>query len=245
MQIGGSWRSIFWALAGYAVIVTVIGFFLIPESLKPEDRHSGGFISMVSAAGRILRNPVYLAYGLTMVFSFGSVFGYISYSAYIVQDVLGWSPAAYAVIFDLNGGFMAITGLIGAKISKTWDPRRVLIISLIMNGTGAIGMLLVSLTDSISSQIVLPLLALMASSMGFLFGPATTMALSQVRQNAGTALALTGATQFVVAGIAAVLVSLSSTRPLLPFGLVVSILSILAAGAAWWGSRASRLIQIN
>lgn len=245
MQIGGSWRSIFWALAGYAVIVTVIGFFLIPESLKPEDRHSGGFISMVSAAGRILRNPVYLAYGLTMVFSFGSVFGYISYSAYIVQDVLGWSPAAYAVIFALNGGFMAITGLIGAKISKTWDPRRVLVISLVMNSSGAIGMLLASLTDSLSSQLVLPLLGLMASSMGFLFGPATTMALSQVRQNSGTALALTGAAQFVVAGIAAVLVSLTSPQPLLPFGLVVSILSIFAICTAWWGSRASRLIEIN
>lgn len=244
MELGGSWRSIFWALAGYALLVTLIGFFMIPETLKVEDRHSGGFISMVSAAGRILKNRIYLAYGLTMVFSFGSVFGYISYSAYIVQQVLGWSPAEYSIIFALNGVFMAITGLIGAKISRTWDPRRVLIISLGMNGIGAFGMLVASLTDSISSELVLPLLALMASSMGFLFGPATTMALSQVRQNAGTALALSGATQFIVAGISAVLVSFTSEKPLLPFGLVVAMLSALAIGAAWWGRRVTKGLDI-
>jgi DHA1 family bicyclomycin/chloramphenicol resistance-like MFS transporter len=244
MNVGGSWRSIFWSLAIYASIVTATGYFFVPETLKPGNRHSGGFASLVKAGGRILKNPIFLAYSLTMVFSFGAVFGYISYSSYIVQEILGWSTSEYAVIFAINGIFMTIAGLIGAQISKTWDPRSVLVIALAMNGFGAVGVLLVALTNSPTSQIVLPLLALMASSMGFLFGPATTMALIQVRQNAGTALALSGAAQFVAAGISAVLVGIENSNQLLPFGLVVAILSVLAIVSAWWGSRASRQIEI-
>ena len=244
MSIGGSWRSIFWALAGYAAIVTITGFLLIPETLKPEDRHSGGFASLVKAGGRILKNRIFLAYSLAMVFTFGAVFGYISYSAYIIEEILGWSPNAYAVVFAINGVFMMITGLIGAKISKTWDPRKVLVIALVMNGIGSVGTLLVALFNSPSSQVLLPLLALMAASMGFLFGPATTMALIQVRQNAGTALALSGAGQFVVAGVSAILVSIEHSNHLLPFGIVVATFSILAVFAARWGSWASRGIEI-
>lgn len=244
MSIGGSWRSIFWALAGYAAIVSITGFFLVPETLKPENRHSGGFTSMVKAAGRILVNKIYLAYALTMVLSFGAIFGYIAYSAYIVEEILGWNPTEYSVIFALNGVLLMITGLIGAKLSKTWDPRRVLVIALVMNALGAVGILLVALFMTPTSWVVLPLLASMAASIGFLFGPATTMALVQVRQNAGTALALCGATQFVVAGIVAVLVGIESSNHLLPFGVVVAVLSILAIVTARWGSRASKGIEI-
>ena len=244
INIGGSWRSIFWALAGYAAIVTVTGFFLVPETLKPENRHSGGFTSLVKAGGRILKNPIFLAYSLTMVLSFGAIFGYIAYSSYIVEEILGWSPIEYSFIFAINGILLMITGLIGAKISRSWDPRRVLVVALVMNSLGAVGILVVALFGSPNSQVVLPLLALMASSMGFLFGPATTMALAQVRQNAGTALALSGAAQFVVAGIAAVLVGLEHPNHLLPFGLVVSILSVAAIFTAWWGSRVSRELEI-
>lgn len=244
MSIGGSWRSIFWALAGYAAVVTITGFFLVPETLKAEDRHSGGFASLVRAGGRILQNRIFLAYSLTMILSFGAIFGYIAYSAYIVEEILGWNPTEYSFIFAFNGILLMVTGLIGATLSKTWDPRRVLVIALVMNSIGAVGTLLVALFATPSSWLVLPLLASMAASMGFLFGPATTMALLQVRQNAGTALALSGAAQFVVAGIAAVLVGFEHPNHLLPFGIVVATLSILAIFTARWGSRASQGLEI-
>mgnify|MGYP002141758436 CR=1 FL=1 len=244
MAVGGSWRSIFWALAGFALVVSVLGLFLVPESLKPEDRHSGGFVSMVKAGGKILGNRIYLAYGLVIVFSFGAMFGYIAYSSYIIEDILGWTPSQYSVIFACNGILLMFTGMISARLAKTWDPRKILRIAITMNLTGALGMLAVCLSGVISNFTVLPLLALMASSMGFLFGPATAVALIQVRQNAGTALALTGATQFVIAGIVAVLVGIESSNRLLPFSVVVSACTLLAGVCAWLGGRASRGLEI-
>lgn len=244
MAVGGSWRSIFWSLAGFALIVTIIGFFLVPESLSVENRQKGGFGSMVKASGRILKNKIYVAYGLTIVFSFGAMFGYISYSSYIAEGLLGWNPTQYSVMFALNGVLLMVTGLISAKFAKSWDPRKILQIAIIMNLVGTLGLLAVSLTGAVSNFTVLPLLALMASCMGFLFGPATAVGLIQVRQNAGTALALTGAAQFLLAGIVAALVGIENPNRLLPFSVVVSLCAALAAATAWWGRKLTKGLDI-
>jgi DHA1 family bicyclomycin/chloramphenicol resistance-like MFS transporter len=64
--------------------------------------------------------------------------------------------------------------------------------------------------------------------MGFVFGPVTALALSQVRHSAGTALALMGAVQFVLAGIAAFVVGLGGAMDLKPLVLTLGVLAIIA-----------------
>jgi len=75
---------------------------------------------------------------------------------------------------------------------------------------------------------LLPALFLMVSAMGFLFGPATALGLTQVRHHAGTALAIQGAIQFVICGFSASLVGLAGPAEFWPLAVIVTICSLVS-----------------
>jgi len=76
---------------------------------------------------------------------------------------------------------------------------------------------------------VLVAFALVPSSMGFVFGPVTALALRDVRQAAGTALALMGALQFVLAGVAAFVVGLAGATATAPLVWSLAVLALISA----------------
>jgi DHA1 family bicyclomycin/chloramphenicol resistance-like MFS transporter len=78
---------------------------------------------------------------------------------------------------------------------------------------------------------------LIGSCMGFVFGPASSLAVSQVRESAGTAMALLGSVQFIFAGVAAPLVGIAGKNAVWPFAWVCFIFSMLAIGAVALGRR--------
>jgi DHA1 family bicyclomycin/chloramphenicol resistance-like MFS transporter len=61
----------------------------------------------------------------------------------------------------------------------------------------------------------------MVSAMGFIFGPATAMGLTQVRQFGGTALAVQGFIQFLIASVVAIAVGLAGPHEFWPLALIV------------------------
>ena len=85
---------------------------------------------------------------------------------------------------------------------------------------------------------LLPALFLMVAAMGFLFGPATALGLTQVRHHAGTALAIQGAIQFVICGFSASLVGLAGPAEFWPLALIVTICSIVSL-ASWIATKRS------
>lgn len=66
-------------------------------------------------------------------------------------------------------------------------------------------------------------MVLIGASMGFVFGSATTLAVSSLTDLAGTALAVLGSIQFVFAGVAAPLVGLAGERSAVPYAVVATV----------------------
>jgi hypothetical protein len=71
--------------------------------------------------------------------------------------------------------------------------------------------------------------------MGFIFGPATAMAMEHVRFASGTALALLGSIQFLAAAAAATLVTAVNTNALIALAEVGSVATLLVLGALIMG----------
>ena len=88
---------------------------------------------------------------------------------------------------------------------------------------------------------VLPVMLIVASSMGFVFGPATSIALSQVREFSGTALAISGAIQFVLAGLAAPLVGIGGSGAILPLAVVALICALISFAGLVLGNMSARV----
>lgn len=80
--------------------------------------------------------------------------------------------------------------------------------------------------------LILPGFFCLAVACGLYIGPALAVAVQGLRAVAGTALALVGAIQFVVAGIVAPLVVLGGGSDLVPLAAVV-VLGTVVAWAGW------------
>jgi DHA1 family bicyclomycin/chloramphenicol resistance-like MFS transporter len=231
----GGWRFIFFGLAIFAVASSVFVALAVPESLARDKRHTGGMSQMFRTAGKVLRNRQYLAFSILIWFGFGMLFAYISTSSFIVEDNLGLSPAAYAASFGVNGVGLVLAGLITTRLARKVRPRRLIRIGVIAQLAAFAALWVVLATGSVSPWTILPLLFVLASSMGFIFGPATAMAMEHVRFASGTALALMGSVQFLAAAVAATLVGIVNTNALIALAEVGSVATLLVLAALIMG----------
>lgn len=225
------WRAVFVGLGvlaagGFTLLAT-----LVPESLPAGRRVAHPLRSLPRNAVTAFRSRAYVGGAIVIWFGFIAQFGYIAASAFLVQSVLGLSPFVYALTFGVNGLGLIAAGLLTARLSVTWTPRAIIALGLGAQGLGALIALVTTLTDTVTVWTMLPALFLLAASMGLVFAPATSVALTGLRHVAGTALAIIGAVQFVGAGIVSPLVALGGEEDPRPFAVIVG----MAVAVAWGG----------
>nr|KGA07687.1 MAG: hypothetical protein GM42_1015 [actinobacterium acMicro-1] len=231
----GGWRAIFFGLAIYALTASVFVALVVPESLPVDKRQTGGIGQMFRTAAKILRNRQYLAFAILIWFGFAMLFAYISSSSFIVAQNLDLPPAAHAASFGINGIGIVTAGLITTRLATIVRPRRLIRIGLIAQLTAFLALWIVILSGTVSPWTVFPILFVLASSMGFIFGPATAMAMEHVRFASGTALALLGSVQFLAAAAAATLVGIVNTNALVALAEVGSVATVLVLVALIMG----------
>jgi MFS transporter, DHA1 family, multidrug resistance protein len=228
MQLAG-WRSIFGALSALAMVFGVLAFFALPETLHSTERHSGGLGAMFATMGQVIRNSNFVLHAVLLWCGFAMMFAYISASPFVLQNVFGLSPVQYTLDFGANGIVLLITGALSAALIKRVGPSAQVRIGVAMQLLAAAFLVIPSMLGELPLWAVMVAFALVPSSMGFVFGPVTALALRDVRHAAGTALALMGALQFVVAGVAAFVVGLGGATATEPLVWSLALLALSAA----------------
>jgi DHA1 family bicyclomycin/chloramphenicol resistance-like MFS transporter len=236
----GDWRIIFTGLSAFAVVGVVGAMMFVPETLNPQDRQSAHPFKVLSVMGEVLRNRQYVLFAATMWLGFGMLFAYISSSSFIFHSTLGLSSQVYALDFAVNGIGLVIASLLTSRLALRFASERIILFGLILQGLAMVSLLFLTSTHTVNVWTVAISLFLLATSMGFVFGPATSLAVAPVRHASGTALAIVGSIQFVSAGIASSLTALVSPEPLTGF-LIVG--SVATAGAAITAIAGYRLIH--
>jgi DHA1 family bicyclomycin/chloramphenicol resistance-like MFS transporter len=130
--------------------------------------------------------------------------------------------------FGLNSlGFM-VFGFIAGRLAERWSERGTLTVGLIMAASGALGLLATALLHLPLAAIVLSLFT-MVSGVAVTSPPATSFALTDYPDIAGTASSLLGLARFAFGGIAAPLVGLGGANDAVPFGIVATVSAAAAA----------------
>ena len=228
MQLAG-WRSIFGALSALAMVFGVLAFFALPETLHSTERHSGGLGTMFATMGQVIRNSNFVLHAVLLWCGFAMMFAYISASPFVLQNVFGLSPVQYTLDFGANGIVLLITGALSAALIKRVGPSAQVRIGVAMQLLAAAVLVIPSMLGELPLWAVMVAFALVPSSMGFVFGPVTALALRDVRHAAGTALALMGALQFVFAGVAAFVVGLGGATATEPLVWSLALLALISA----------------
>lgn len=224
------WRGLFVFLAILGLVILVAVLVIFRETLPVDQRTSGGLGQTMRDFRTLAGDRVFVGAILNQGFMYAAVFAYLAGSTYVLQDIYGLSPQWYAASFALNNVGGVIAGWLGARLAERWSLTGSLAIGIVLGGIGALGLLLAGLVH-VPVWVVIAALFFLASGVLFTSPPATTLALAEYPQMAGTAGSVLGAVRFGFGGLAAPLVGIAGSLSILPLGLVTTISVILAAAS--------------
>ncbi|AEB43110.1 MULTISPECIES: multidrug effflux MFS transporter [Micromonospora] len=216
----GDWRVIFVALTVIGALLATVVAWRLPETLPVARRNTGGLLSIARIARVLITDRIYLGYTLTQGLAFAGLLGYLSGSSFVLQDVFGLSVGMYSLIFGVNSLAFVAVGQLNARLLDRHGPRQLLITALGLGLLAALGLIAGALLQALPLVIVAMLVFL--GSLGMVMPNGTALALDRHGAHAGTAAALLGGIQAVVAAGAAPLVGIGGEGSALPMALVIA-----------------------
>lgn len=225
LQESLGWRAVFLFLVCYmALLVFLVLSF--PETLKQESQEKIRDIFLR------YRHPLKNGRFLLLTFNFSlpsfGLFGYLSVSPFLFQQVIGLSPAAYGFLALYVGVTIVLTGYLNFKGLHYFSAYRMMLLgSFLMMLSGTILLVFHLLHILTTNSLLLPAL-LFFTSIPFCVSNAASLAMGSIRTHFGSASALLTTLQFLVGSLASFVFSFFSKETLLPLALCFMILGFLS-----------------
>ncbi|MFF2349508.1 multidrug effflux MFS transporter [Kitasatospora sp. NPDC058115] len=228
-----SWRGTFGALAALGLLLTLVAFGALRETLPASARRGGGLGATLRTMGGLLRDVPFLGLLLTSTFAFGALFGYISGSSVVLQHVYHVSPQTYSLLFGLNSvAIVAATQVNGRVLAPRFAAATLMRTGLAVLITAGTFLVLATAVWDLGLAAVCASLFVMMAGLGIVLPNSAARALSVVApQTAGSASALLGTANFLCGAVVAPLSSLGGNPSAVLLALVVLGCSLLAAAS--------------
>lgn len=218
------WKAVFIILSLIGVVMFLLVLFSLPESLPVNSRSVGGIEQTAKTFKQLFLDRSFIGCALPLALVNAVLFSYISGSSFVLQNIYGTSPQVYSLIFAINGIGIAIASQITGKLAGRISEIKLFVVGISMAFIGSITLLILLLFQA-GLYFILPPLLIAVSSIGVVGTTGNSLALQSQGKIAGSASALLGVLQFVLAGIVAPLTGLGN-NPALSMGLVMAMASI-------------------
>ena len=218
------WKGVFIILSLIGVVMFLLVLFSLPESLPVESRSVGGLVQTTRTFKQLILDRSFIGFALSQALVSAVLFAYISGSSFVLQNVYGTSPLVYSLIFGLNGVGIATASQITGRLADRISEVKLFFAGIIMAVFGSITLLVLLALQANLYLILIPLL-IAISSIGVVSTTGNSLALQSQGKIAGSASALLGLLQFLLAGIVAPLTGLGH-NPSLSMGMVMTVVSL-------------------
>ena len=221
------WRGVLWVLSGVAVVMLACVVFVLGES-HPQERRSSG--ALAAGLGQVLRTGRFPGYALLFASTFGVLMSYISASPFVYQNLIGLTAAEYGFAFAFNALGLVGAGYASARLARRIPPRRTVTVAVCVLLAASAAVLALALTPA--PPLLLPVAIFCAvSSVGFIMGNTTALALAEVPHISGSGSAVLGGGQFLMGAIVSPLTGLAGESSAVPLGIVMTAAALLGATA--------------
>lgn len=120
----GTWRTMFWIVAGLALLVMTWVAMRMPETMLPEDRREIRVSTILSGWRTTFADRHSLGYTLATTALTAALYGYLGSIEQIMADTFG-SPKLLMVIFGTSAGMMLVANLFNARLVMRLGTRRI------------------------------------------------------------------------------------------------------------------------
>ena len=192
----GPWHYIFLFMAGLAALIFLWAWLRLPETLHPEYRRPLRLGVIVEGFRLVFTNRVAFLYGLSGMFLFAAMFGFIISSQQIFVGIYGlgpWFPVAFATM----AGFMAVSSFINSRIVKRFGMRRLSHTAILVYIGCASILLVLSLMGPVPFWLFFALLMIIQVAFGNAASNMNSLSMEPLGAVAGTAASVFGFMQTV------------------------------------------------
>ncbi|MCQ0022507.1 multidrug effflux MFS transporter, partial [Streptomyces somaliensis DSM 40738] len=231
------WRGVFHVLTAVGLLLTLVVWKWLHETLPPARRRGGGVGAALRTMRGLLADRVFTGYTLCGGFAFAALFAYISASPFVVQEIHGASPQTFGLLFGINSVGLVAVGQINGKLLVGRVSLDKALAAGLAGITLAAAALLVMTSGLVGRVGLVPVSAglfVLMSSMGLVMPNTNAQALTRAPHAAGSASALLGASAFLVGAVASPLVGVAGEHTAVPMA-VVQLVCVLAAAGCFLG----------
>lgn len=232
----GSWHTIFFALAVYAVLLVPLLVRVLFTGTGKVSRVKSPKMSLLARYKLVLSTKPALPFIVWQAASFSTLMMFITYASFIYQGHFSQSPSAFSMLFAANIVAMLIFNILNRILLSRLPSLRILQLA---TGCQGVGILFLVMATFMEWPLYAFLLAMMLTigSIGAISPNIQVCFLEFFPTSSGTAAALLGAAQFGVAGL------LSALSAMLPHTLEAVILAMAACGSVAYLMLARSIIK--
>ncbi len=217
------WRASFIAMGLIGAVAALCMIFLLPETNKNRQEGPISIASILRSFGVVLENGAYRSYLGIQAFSYNGLFAFLSGSSYVLQEIYGFGPTQFGLIFAA----CSMSFVFGAFLGGRMVARRGL------DGMIRLGVtcVLIGGLGQVAAVLAFPkaTVALVAPEMiyflgiGFLLPNTQAAAMTPFPERAGAASSLIGFVQMFSAAFVSWIMAASLGASALPLVTVMAI----------------------
>jgi DHA1 family bicyclomycin/chloramphenicol resistance-like MFS transporter len=228
----GSYLLLWFGWKAAFVTQTLIGIaclagmhFRLPESLPPGARRPLRVDTIVSAYSRLVKDKTFLGASVVCGFSSAGTFAYITSAPFVYISLYKVPTAEFGWLFGSAAAGMVAASQINGRMSHRIPLWQVLRYANLVQLFAGLLLLVVVLTGAGGLAAVFACVFVYIAAQGFVFPNGSAIAMMRHGEIAGTASALLGTNQFLLAAIAAIFLGLLE-NPAIPMAIVIATCAV-------------------
>jgi DHA1 family bicyclomycin/chloramphenicol resistance-like MFS transporter len=228
------WKSIFFTQASLGALTLGAMHLRLGESLAPENAQPLDLTHIVSSYGHLLRDRTFLGASLVCGFSSAGMFAYIASAPFVFINIYKLPPQQFGWLFGFIAAGLITASQVNGRMSHKialWKVLRTANIVQLISGFAVLATASTGFGGMIG--IFAPVFTYMCAT-GFVFPNGNAIAMMRHGNIAGTASALLGTNQFVVAAATTIVLGWIDNSSAMPMAIVIAGCGVAATLLNFW-----------
>lgn len=221
------WKSVFVFLFGFALLLFLSVFFLIPESRDKSlitRKLSGRQLLAKYREFFVSRQSVIMLFAISLPMS--GMYVFITSASFIYIKYFGVDPMRFPLFFGSNVLLNMLLSLLNTYLLRRYKPEQILRVGLLIQLFAGASLATAVCLPEPRLWMVFASIVLFVGSLGLVFGNGSATILNHNPAVAGSANATIGITRFLLGFAIGSVMAAFHTGNLIPFGIILLLLSL-------------------
>lgn len=221
------WKAAFFTQAIIGTLCLVGMHFRLRESLSHDAKRPLHLGTILSGYGNLLKDRTFMGASFVCGFSSAGAFAYIASASFVFIKQYGVAIESFGWLFGAVAAGMVAASQINGRMPHSIPLWRVLRVANLVQLAAAVLLMGAVLTGAGGLPLVFGSIFVYIAGQGFVFPNGSTIAMLRHPEMAGTASALLGTNQFLIAAVATAFLG-GLADPAVPMAVVILVCGVVS-----------------